>query len=50
MAIITGINTNLSGSAGNKTFGGRKNREEQAPDFTLTLSADTTMEAIVLED
>ena len=32
------------------TFGGWKNREETDPDFTLTLSGDTTLEAIVLED
>ena len=37
-------------AAGGWTFGGWKNREETDPDFTLTLSGDTTLEAIVLED
>lgn len=50
MVILTGINTNLRGSAGGWTFDGWKNHEEEDHDFTLTLNGDMTMEAIMFED
>ena len=37
-------------AAGGWTFGGWKNRTEEDPDFTMPLTGDTTLEAIVLED
>ena len=37
-------------AAGGWTFGGWKNRTESDPDITVTVTGDTTLEAIVLED